>query len=61
MDLHHRRADADPGDDILIAQLEITREMGNVGRRAAHVKTDQQAGAKRRAPRDHADDTSGGA
>ena len=61
VDLHHRRADAHPGDDAFVGKLELAGIVRHVGRRTAHVEADQPIAAVRRARRDHADDAAGGA
>ena len=59
MDLHHRRAHAHAGDQGLECPLVFAGIVGHVGRRAAHVETDQlpEAGHFGRAHR--ADDAAG--
>ena len=59
VDLHHRRADANAGDDAFVGKLELPGIMRHVGRRAAHVEADQPLGSVRRARRDHADHAAG--
>jgi len=39
--LHHRRADADTGDDAFLGQLESPGVMRHIGRGTAHVEPDQ--------------------
>src|SRR3954468_1001927 len=41
VDLHHRGADSDAGNDALVGKLELAGIMRHVGRGAAHVETDQ--------------------
>ena len=55
VDLHHRRADPDPGDHAFVAKLELAGIMGDVGGGPAHVEPDQLVRFMRRAGGDHPD------
>src|SRR5436190_940439 len=60
VDLHHRRADADAGDDAFVRQLEMAGIVRDVSRSTAHVEADEVLGLMWLTRRDHANDTAGG-
>ena len=59
MHVDDRRADADARHLGLVRPLELAGEVGDVGRRAAHVKADEPLKAGRLGGAGHADDTPG--
>ena len=59
VDQHHRRAHAHAGDFGLERALVLAGEMRHIGRRAAHIETDQPGEARGAPGLGHADDAGG--
>ena len=61
MDSHHRRANPDARDQALVGTLQPAGIVSYIGRRTAHVESDQLPEPRLDPGPDHADDTAGGA